>query len=193
MLDFYSFFWYNIWIYLTLQIMTATSLAPIKKSTKTKFRIGVVSAMTESEDAALLCSALEAMCSLGFIVSVLAEGDESARKLCFEYAEKFPRNFSILESLPTNKTEILEKSDVIIFPVRPSKDELEAIISAGVVPVLPEGCGLENFDAQKESGGAFTFQEGNLWSLVAALVRASENRRFSWDWKTIKQNLVELV
>ncbi len=170
--------------------MTTTSSALTKKSTKTKFRVGVVSAITETGDSTLLCSALEAMCSLGFNVSVLAEGDALAQKLCFEYAEKFPRKFSMLESMPDNRVKILEKADVIVFATSPTKKELKEIIAAGVIPVLPEGCGLDNFDAQKETGCAFTFEEGNIWSLVAALVRASENRKFSWDWKTVKQNLV---
>ncbi len=172
--------------------MTTTNSVSTKKSTKIKFNIGVVSAITEAGDSTLLCTVLEAMCSLGFSVEVLAEGDTSAQERCFKCAEKFPRKFSMLESLADNYTKIIKKSDVIIFPTRPEKKELESVLAEGVVPVLPEGCGLENFDAQKETGSAFTFEEGNIWSLVAALVRASENRKFSWDWKMIQQHLAEV-
>lgn len=171
--------------------MTVASSVPIKKSIKTKFRVGVVTAITKPNGSELLFSALEAMCSLGFNVDVLAEGDETARKLCFDCSEKFARKFSMLESLPNNRVKILEKSDVVIFPACPTKKELQEVVATGVVPVLPEGCGLENFDAQAETGCAFTFEPENVWSLVAALVRASENRKFSWDWRTIKQNLAE--
>jgi len=171
--------------------MTTTRTAPTKKATKTKFNIGVVSAITESGNSALLCAAMEAMCALGFGVEVLAEGDVSAQDLCFKCAENFPQQFSMLESLSGNHEKILKKADVIVFPARPEKKELEAVLEAGVIPVLPEGCGLANFDAQKETGSAFTFEEDNIWSLVAALVRASENRKFSWDWKMIQQNLSE--
>lgn len=168
--------------------MATTSSAP----TKTKFQVGVISPIIETEGSSVLYPALEAMCSLGFTVSVLAEGDESAQNLCFECSKKFPRKFSMLESLPDNRVRILAKSDVVIFTTCPEKNELRDVISAGVIPVLPEGCGFENFDAQSESGCAFTFEKGNIWSLVAALVRASENRRFSWDWRTLQQNLSEL-
>lgn len=173
--------------------MTVATSTPAKKSTKTKFRVGVVSAITKSNGSGLLFTALEAMCSLGFTVSVLAEGDETACKLCFDCSEKFSRTFAMLESVPTNRVKILEQSDVVIFPTCPSKKELQDVIAAGVVPVLPEGCGLENFDAQAETGCAFTFEPENVWSLVAALVRASENKKFSWDWKTIKQNLATMA
>ena len=173
-----------------MAVQTSVSL---KKGTKTKFRVGVISPITETQGSALLFTALEAVCSLGFNVAVLAEGDESARNLCFECSERFARNFTMLESIPDNKAKILNKSDVVIFSTCPSSKELKEVISAGVVPVLPEECGLENFDAQAESGCAFTFESGNIWSLVAALVRASENKKFSWDWRTIKQNLAEAL
>ncbi len=171
---------------------TASTASLTKKATKTKFRVGVISSIQEKKGASLLCSALEAMCSLGFTVQALAEGDSSAQKLCFEYAEKFPRKFSMLESLPDNRMKVLDKSDVVIFATAPTKEELKEVVSAGVIPVLPEGCGLANFDAKAESGCAFTFESENIWSLVAALVRASENRKFSWDWRTIQQNLSDL-
>lgn len=173
-------------------ITTEKNIPSVKKSTKTKFRIGVLTPITKEGGADILCTAMEAMCSLGFQVSVLAEGDESAQNLCFDCAEKFPRVFSMLESLPDNKVKIVSKSDVVVFVTRPEKEELDFVIQSGAVPVLPEGCGLSNFDAQSEMGSAFTFEMGNLWSLVAALIRASENRRFSWDWKTIQQNLADL-
>jgi glycogen synthase len=168
------------------------SIPSTKKATKTKFRIGVFTPITQEKASDVLCTALEAMCSLGFSVSVLAEGDESAQNFCFQCAEKFPKHFSMLESLPDNKLKIVSKSDVVVFPTCPEKEELNYIIEAGVIPVLPEGCGISNFDAQAETGAAFTFEEGNIWSLVAALVRASENKRFSWDWKTIRENLADL-
>lgn len=172
--------------------MTSASVAPVKKGTKVKFKVGVLTPITKDGGIDILCTALEAMCSLGFSVSVLAEGDASAQNLCFDCAEKFPRKFSMLESLPDNKLKIASKSDVIVFAVPPKQEDLNFVLKAGIVPVLPEGCGLDNFDAQLETGCAFTFEEGNIWSLVAALVRASENRRFSWDWKTIRQNISDL-
>lgn len=163
-----------------------------KSPTKTKFRIGVLTPITKQNNSDFMKEVFEAMCSLGFSVSVLAEGDSDGQSLCFNNAEKYPRQFSILESVGDSRNQILSKSDVVFFPVAPSKLEIKEVIAAGVVPILPEGCGLDNFDSKTEEGSAFTFQPGNIWSLVAAVVRASENRKFSWDWKTIKQNLAEV-
>lgn len=173
-------------------IVAHKKISSVPKSTKTKFRIGVLTPIIKEDGADILCTVIEAMCSLGFLVSVLAEGDESSQNVCFDCAEKFPRVFSMLESLPDNKMKIASKSDVIIFVSRPKKEELDFVIQSGVIPVLPEGCGLSNFEAQSETGCAFTFEEGNIWSLVAALIRASENRRFPWDWKTLQQNIADM-
>ncbi len=173
--------------------MNPVSTAPKKTTsqTKVKFNIGVISPITEQNDSALMCEVLDAMCSLKFKVSVLAEGDASGQAACFNCSEKYPKQFSMIESMGDNRGAILAKSDVVIFPTAPSKKELAEVIKSGVVPVMPDGCGLPNFDSKTEEGCAFTFESGNVWSMVAALVRASENRKFSWDWKTVKQNLAE--
>ena len=173
--------------------MNSVITAPkkIKSQTKVKFNIGVIIPLTEKNESALICETLSAMCSLGFNISILAEGDATGQAACFSCVEKYPKNFSMLESMGDNRAQVLEKSDVVIFPSAPTKSELSAVVSAGAVPVLPEGCGLTNFDSKTEEGCAFTFDSGNIWSLVAAIVRASENRKFSWDWKTVKQNLAD--
>lgn len=176
--------------------MNPVSTAPKKTTTKktTKFNIGVITPITSNnQSSSLTCEALEAMCSLGFRVSALAEGDAAGQAACFTCAEKYPKSFTMLESVGENRACVINKSDVVLFPSAPSKSELEEVINAGIVPILPEECGLPNFDSKTEEGCAFTFETGNIWSLVAALVRASENRKFSWDWKTIKQNLEDFV
>ena len=173
--------------------MNPVSTAPKKTTSQTmvKFNIGVISPITEQNSSALMCEVLDAVCSLGFKVSVLAEGDAIGQEACFKCSETYPKNFSMLESMGDNRGVILSKSDVVIFPTAPSRKELSEVVKMGVIPVLPEECGLPNFDSKTETGCAFTFESGNIWSMVAALVRASENRKFSWDWKTVKQNPAE--
>ena len=175
--------------------MSEVSTAPQKntKKTKTKFNIGVITPLLADNDSFITCKALEAACSLGFNVSVLAEGDEGGQKACFSCAEQYPKKFSILENMGENRKNILEKSDVVIFSHMPSRKELTEISDLGVVPILPEEAEVPNFDSKSETGCAFTYDPQNIWTLVAALVRASENRKFSWDWKTIKQNLVDFT
>jgi len=63
----------------------------------------------------------------------------------------------------------------------------------GIVPILPTCGRVNNFDPQKESGEGFTFEQGNFWQMVDSLVRAAENRKFSYDWGNIKKALKKLV
>lgn len=168
----------------------ATATASISKTaarTRT-FRIGSIVPLS-ADGAELFCRAVEAACELGFEVTMLAEGDQGGQRHCFELAEKYSKNFSLRESVAENRDAILSQSDVALFVTKPTSQQIRAAINAGCVPVVPEGGVLQNFDTQAETGEAFTFVQGNVWSLVAALVRASENRKFSWDWKTLQKNL----
>ncbi|MCF7847033.1 MAG: hypothetical protein K9M51_03305 [Candidatus Gracilibacteria bacterium] len=161
------------------------------RSQKKYFTIGSI-APIDADDAAIFLSAVEAACELGFRVQVLSVGDTAAGKQCMDLAEKYPEQCEVLESVPGVVDRVLDRADVALFCASPDKKLLQKIISKAVVPVLPEECGVLNFDAQRETGAGFTFEPGHRWSLVAALVRASENRKFSYDWKTIQGNLEKM-
>ena len=165
-----------------------------KPLTKTNSRhktihIGAISTAKSRENSEIFCRALEAMCELGFKVSVVAEGNAETQKCCFDLLEKYPRNFEVLESIEQNKQEILKNADAVIFVENPAKKILAEVIANNVVPILPEGNGLNDFDLKNETGESFTFREGSIWSFVSAIIRASENFKFPYDWKTIKHNL----
>ncbi len=164
-----------------------------KQKPQTALKIGIIAPPQNSQNHQIFRQALEAMCGLGFKVSVLAEGCKESQKTCFEMLENHPQNFELLESVPQNKENILKNSDFLIFTENPAKNLLAEVISKNIVCVLPEGNGINDFDLKKEAGEGFTFSEGNLWSLVAAMVRASENFKFPYDWKTIKHNLSLIV
>ncbi len=161
-------------------------------SSKTKlFQVGSIVPITKSNNSELFLRALEAMCELGFSVSALAEGDKEAQSICFEIAQKYPNNFQIIESLPKNRAQIMNKADVLVFPEVPSDKILKEIIREGIIPVLPQGGKFQNFDPQKESGNAFTFSKSNFWEFLSAIIRASENFKFSYDWQNLQKNLRE--
>ena len=48
---------------------------------------------------------------------------------------------------------------------------------------------FKNFNPQNESGEAFTFESQNFWSFMSAVIRASENKKFAYDWRILKKNL----
>lgn len=151
----------------------------------------MISPITKRNNSEIFLRALEAMCELGFSVSALAEGDMEAQSICFDIAQKYPNNFQIIESLPKNRAHIMKNSDVLVFPEIPSDKILKEIVKNGIVSVLPQGGKFQNFDPQKEVGNAFTFSKSNFWEFLSALIRASENFKFSYDWQNLQKNLRE--
>ena len=173
----------------TLFTQTASNSNSLTSKSRPKtIHIGSIAPVSAS-NAGIFCQALEAMCELGFRVSVIAEGNAETQKCCFKLLEKYPDQFSVLESIEKNKNDILKHADAVIFAENPAKKDLALIMAQNIVPILPAGNGLQDFDLKNETGEAFTFQAGNIWSFVAAIVRASENFKFPYDWKTIKHNL----
>jgi glycogen synthase len=169
------------------------NLKTSSSSSKTKiknFNIGVIIPLTAKNNSDFFFRAIEAMCEFDFHISILAEGDNQAQKKCFEYAQRFPKNFEILESVPKNRERILESSDVILCPEMPTKPILEKIQKAGIIPILPSGKSenLENYDPHSETGNVFLFETDNFWQFLKTIICASENSKFEYDWRNIQKN-----
>lgn len=174
---------------------TATKTKPkksVKASSKKAFHIGMIAPLTESNNAELFCRAIEGASELGFHVSILAEGDQKSQEFCFEMLERYPENFSVLESSINNRSEIIQTSDIIVFAGAPEKKLFNEVLAENVPMVLPEGCGITDFNPQKESGEGFTFRKGSFWNMMGSIIRASENKKFSYDWKNLKKNLAKV-
>ncbi len=171
--------------------MINLQISPTAQKIKTKnFHVGVIMPLTEKNNSDFFFRAIEAMCEFGFEISILAEGDDQAQKECFKCAQKHPKNFEILESVPKNRNRILESSDVILCPEMPKKSILEKIQNAGIIPILPAGKNrnLKNYDPQSETGNVFLFEPENFWRFLKTIICASENSKFEYDWKNLQKN-----
>ena len=171
------------------QTAFATEKQKASRASSKVFQIGCIAPIEPQWEN--FSRAISAASELGFRVLMLAEGDSAAQKSALELSEKYPQ-IQMLESSDAGRKKILETSDVIFFPAPPDPERLRDCIRARAVPILPEGSGIENFDAQKESGTGFVFESGNFWHLFAAFVRAAENWKFSYDWKNLQKNLSEV-
>ena len=170
----------------------------LKKTQKNRkpnkiFTIGIISPITQNKFSKEAFTAMEGLCSLGFIVHILAEGDEAARNKSMELSEKFPEQFQIHESIKQNRDFIVKNSDILFVPEKPTKSLVNEILAENIIPVIPFESGFEDFNPQKESGEAFCFEMGNFWQMFQAVVRASENFKFPYDWKNLKKNLEKKV
>jgi glycogen synthase len=151
-----------------------------------------VSSLTKRNYSDHIFQAIEAMCEMNFLVSVIAEGDEAAQEHCFKLVEKYPNNFTIHEATDKNRLNLMQKAHVVLIPNKPKKSLKEEVISHKIIPILPENCGFENFNAQQEKGTGFTFQKGNFWQMLCAVMKASENQKFTYDWKVLQKNISRL-
>lgn len=156
------------------------------------FHIMTVSPLTKRNLSDHIFQAFEAMCEMNFLVSVIAEGDEEAQEQCFRLVEKYPKNFAIHEATDQNRHNLYKEAHVVLLSSKPSKKLRAEIVEHKIVPVLPINSGFEDFNAQQEHGHGFTFQKGNFWQMLCAVMRASENQKFKYDWKVLKKNLSKL-
>jgi len=87
--------------------------------------------------------------------------------------------------------------DVLCLPAADLETDRAAteVLACGTVPVVCEQTApkvfAENYDPTGESGNSFFFAEQNVFSIFAALVRARESYRFSYDWRGICRNVFE--
>lgn len=169
------------------QMKTKTNTAFATKH----FHLGVLAPLTQSGGADLFFEVAQAACELGFVVSVLAIGDEASQSKCLEMSEQYPDQFLVLESTKGHQRKIVEESQVMFFPSGADAKTLKPIMEKSVVPMMPYAEGFDNFDAQKESGEAFCFRAGNKWEAVGVMIRAFENFKFAYDWNHLKKRVVK--
>ena len=109
--------------------------------------------------------------------------DESLQSTCRTWTEQFPENIQIIDSEENEGTAF----DIAVVHEL-TEDQLDLIKDFRQVPIAAKGK-IEPFDPIEEKGSGFIYDEGNSWTLFAALVRASETFRFPYDW----MNLVKAV
>lgn len=151
------------------------------------FRIGLIQSIGGKDNSRLLLRAAESMCELGFVFSMIASGDTDIQSKLLLLSEKYEGQFEIMESSTQNERKIMTQSNVIIFLNKPTKIELKKVMKKGIVPIVPFGSDIENFDAQSESGNGFCFSEGNFSELFATIVRSFENFKFTYDWGNLQK------
>ncbi|MCK5460402.1 hypothetical protein KAI58_00255 [Candidatus Gracilibacteria bacterium] len=170
-------------------MVTKTVLEKTTRFATKHFKVGVISPLTNKRNAKNFFQACEAACELGFVISVLAVGDEDSQAKCFELEKHYPEQFEVLEAIPKNKSYILNHVDIVLFPATPSEDNLKKVMKKGIVPIMPYQKDFSNFDAQKEEGNAFLFKEDSFWELLATMIRAFENFKFSYDWGNLQKHV----
>lgn len=89
-------------------------------------------------------------------------------------------------SKPTSSLEV----DVVVIAGDRTEQALDYVKKYKAVPVInEESMNFSEYNPLKETGNAFVYQKNSPWHMLAAVLRASETFKFSYDWK----NLLEEV
>lgn len=141
------------------------------------------------EAMAFLNSFLEAIKSL--TVNVIVVAPKSLKGDLDQY--KDPRGVFILTFNKEAQEKILEASDVsFVFPLTSmGAKEIQSMWANGVIPIAEESQeSVMDYDPNDETGNSFTIRKESIWSIFAALVRATETFRFPYDWKHIVRQIL---
>jgi len=120
---------------------------------------------------------LDAVVAVGLQVA-LVDADKSHSERLAVLQNRHPGHIAVVTS-----TEAADAAgDIEVL----SELDDQAKARYGESPLVPvAGKGVEAFDPIAETGFGFDFETKNPWSLLVALVRASETFRFPYDWKNL--------
>lgn len=146
--------------------------------------------LTEKNNLGTLQDIIQGILEQDVVLAVTGIGTKKYQDFFNELAEEHPKQIVIVSDNDGNKRKIYAASDIFLATAvtEECKEEMEKAMNYGVVPVCPENELVKGYDGAKEEGDAFIYSEKSPWNFFAALIRAMENFKFPYDWKTIQIN-----
>lgn len=146
--------------------------------------------LTEKNNLTLLQDIIRGIMEQDVVLAVTGIGTQKYQDFFTELAKEFPKRVVIVSDNDGNKRKIYAASDIFLSTANSEecKEELEKAARYGVIPISPENELVLDYDGSKEIGNAFVYKENSPWNFFAALIRALENFKFPYDWKTIQEN-----
>lgn len=164
-------------------------------SDKKALLIAITVELTEKNGCDLLVELLPGMLTLNTQIIVRGVGTAKFQKIILDLAESHPGRITILEDEDNNLRKTYASSDVSMFFTKndDSMNEIQNALTYASLPIAPTSFAgkLKDYNPNLESGNSFLYKEGEIWSAFTALVRAHENYRFPYDWKTICKNALD--
>lgn len=162
---------------------------------KRQLLIGVVSELSAKNKAEILEDILPGIASLKFCLAVRAVGSEKFQKILQKFADENPGKVALVGDGNDALRKILAAADVSFHFHNGEENEqfIQASLLYAALPVAPKSAEhvVEDYNPNQESGNGFLFDSGNYWCAFSALVRANENFRFPYDWKTIQKTALD--
>lgn len=84
--------------------------------------------------------------------------------------------------------------DIVVFGWGSKNKVLDVLKCVKAVPVLMKGVsGFTDFDPLKEAGNSFKYKKNTGFHQLEAIIKASECFKYPYDWKNVKQNLLDTI
>lgn len=131
------------------------------------------------------------------VLHSLAEGVASVsdRLHLVQVAGKAPIHETVLHVETLESPELLAALDVCVFLGDANIDQVHLCQNFGVIPLLEKTPAnkklIVEYNPNQESGTGFFFKKQNPWEIFALLIRIIENKRFPYDWNTLRRKVME--
>ena len=149
--------------------------------------------LTDKNNVGMIQDVMNGILEQAVEIAITGIGTEKFQNYFTELAEKNSKKITILPDSEENKRKIYAAADILLVPAESPEclEEAKNAMAYGVVPVMPPGNFAEDYNAIAERGNAFFYPKGSPWGFFASLVRALENFRFPYDWKSIQVSAME--
>ncbi|MFH0821040.1 MAG: hypothetical protein V1908_04670 [Candidatus Peregrinibacteria bacterium] len=151
--------------------------------------------LTDKNQVGLILDVMNGMIEQPVQLVIAGIGTEKFQKAFTDLAEKHSKKVAILPDDMENKRKMYAAADMLLASSDSAdcEDECKNAMTYGVIPVMPSTTFAEDYDPVRERGNAFFYPKSSAWGFFAAFVRALENFRFPYDWKTIQVNAMEAL
>jgi starch synthase len=151
--------------------------------------------LTEKNHVDLLLDTVDGILEQGVQIVLLGIGTAKYQNAFTELAEQHSDQIAIVDDNDMNHRKVLAASDIFLATgdTGEIKKDLENALSYGVIPVAPDNKFTNDYNGAQEEGNAFVYKKASKWSFFSGIIRAFENFKFPYDWKTIRVNAMESV
>ena len=159
----------------------------LKYNKKTPF-LCLTYPLTEKNNLDMLVDVIQGLLEQDMVLAVTGIGTKKFQDFFNELAKEDPKRVAIIADNDGNKRKIYAASDIYLATSdsEECKEEIEKAMNYGAIPICPENDLVTDYDGAKEEGDAFVFSGNSPWSFFASLIRALENFKFPYDWRTLQ-------
>lgn len=145
--------------------------------------------LTEEMNIEMLKDVMGGVLEQEIILVVSGIGNQKYQDFFTQLTKKYPEKIIIISDSESNKRRIYAASDIFLATSLEEAclKEMETAMNYGVIPITPPNELVQEYDGIKEQGNAFLYKEKSPWAFFAALVRALENFKFPYDWRSIQK------